>query len=271
MLKKLFSSFDEAVADIPNGASIAMDSWAIAATAQNLIAAIKRKGVKDLTVITHCFIPMIFSEDKAVMPSVLLPQMKKLIAPVVGIPHLGGAEFVREYVEKGLVVEPTSIGTLSSRLYAGAAGLGGIYNPVGIGTLLEKGKEKRTIDGREYILEKPIKPDYAFIRGHKADKLGNLVYKGIFRGDQPAMAMAAKFVIAEVDEIVEVGGIDAEHVITPGIFVDRVVQIPEDGLGTSQKLRELTYELHSIEPARKLMFGEVVIKDLAKGRSGHEA
>ncbi len=255
MVNKLCSSFDEAVADIPDGACIGMDSWAIAATAQNLIAALKRKGVKGLTVVTHCFIPMIFGEDKAVMPSVLLPQMKKLITPVVGIAHLGGASFVQEYVDKGLEVEQTTIGTLSSRLYAGAARLGGIYNPVGVGTVVQEGKEKRDIDGREYILEKPIRLDYAFVSAHKADRLGNLVYKGVFRGDGPVMAMAADFTIAEVDEVVEVGEIDAEQVISAGIFVDRVVRIPEDGLATGPRLKELIYELHKIEPARKLMFG----------------
>jgi 3-oxoacid CoA-transferase A subunit len=144
---------------------------------------------------------------------------------------------------------------MTSRLYAGAACLGGFYNPVGVGTIIEQGKEKRVIDGREYILEKPIKPDYAFIRGHKADRLGNLIYKGIFRGDQPVMAMAAKFTIAEVDEIVEPGEIDAENVVTPGIFVDRIVEIPEHGLGTDRKLKEVIYELYEIEPARKLMWG----------------
>ncbi len=254
-MNKICRSFDEAVTDIPDGASIAMDSWAIAATAQNLIAALKRKGTKDITVITHCFIPMIFSEENAVMPAVLLPQMKKLITPVVGIPHLGGVAFVEEYVKNGLEVEQTTIGTMSSRLYAGAARFGGFYNPVGVGTIIEEGKEKRVIDGQEYIFEKPIKPDYAFIRAHKADKLGNLVYKGIFRGDQPVMAMAAEFVIAEVDEIVEPGEIDAENVITAGIFVDRIVKIPGDGLGTDKKLKEVIYELYEIEPARKLMWG----------------
>lgn len=255
MRNKVFSSFDEAVADIPDGACIGMDSWAIAATPQNLIAALKRKGVKDLTVVTHCFIPMIFGEDKSTMPSVLLPQMKKLITPVVGIAHLGGTAFVEEYVEKGLEVEQTTIGTMSSRLYAGAARLGGIYNPVGVGTVVEEGKEKRVIDGKEYILEKPIRLDYAFVSAHKADRLGNTVYKGVFRGDGPVMAMAADFTIVEVDELVEIGEIDAEHVITAGIFVDRIVEIPEDGLATARKLRELIHELHSIEPARKLMFG----------------
>ena len=144
---------------------------------------------------------------------------------------------------------------MTSRLYAGAARFGGFYNPVGVGTIIEKGKEKRVIDGREYIFEKPIIPDYAFIRGRKADKLGNLTYKGVFRGDHPVMAMAAKFTIAEVDEIVEIGEIDAEHIITPGIFVDRIVEIPEGGLGTDRKLKEVVYELYEIEPARKLMWG----------------
>ncbi|MBE0480911.1 MAG: CoA transferase subunit A [Dehalococcoidia bacterium] len=254
-MNKICRSLDEAVADIPDGASIAMDSWAIAATAQNLIAALKRKGTRDLTVITHCFIPMIFGEDTAVMPAVLLPQMKKLITPVVGIPHLGGIAFVEEYVNNGLEIEQTTIGTMSSRLYAGAVRMGGFYNPVGVGTVIENGKEKRVIEGQEYIFEKPIKPDYAFIRARKADKLGNLIYKGVFRGDQPVMAMAAKFTIAEVDEIVEPGEIDAENVVTAGIFVDRVVKIPEDGLGTDRKLKEVVYALYEIEPARKLMWG----------------
>jgi 3-oxoacid CoA-transferase subunit A len=254
MLNKVCSNFDEAVADIPDGASIAMDSWGVAATPHNLIAAIKRKGVKDLTIITHTFVPMAFSEDDATMPSVLLPQMKRLIAGVVGIQTLGAGAFVREYVEKGLEVELTSHGTLSSRLYAGAANLGGIYNPVGIRTILEKGKEKRVIDGKEYIFEKPIRPDYALIAAHKADKLGNLVYRGTSRGDHPVMAMAAKFTIAEVDEIVEIGGIDAEHVVTPGIFVDRIVEIPEEGLGTTYKLKAVIHSLAEIEAVRKLLF-----------------
>jgi 3-oxoacid CoA-transferase A subunit len=158
-------------------------------------------------------------------------------------------------VEKGLEVEQTTIGTLSMRLHAGAARLGGIYNPVGVGTVVEAEKEKRVIDGKPYLLEKPIRLDYAFVSAHKADKLGNLVYKGVFRGDGPVMAMAADVTIAEVDEIVEVGDIDAENVITSGVFVDRVVKIPEDGLATPRKFKELIHELHKIEPARKLMFG----------------
>lgn len=264
MKNKVFASFDEAVADIPDGASIAMESWGPAGTAQNLIAAIKRKGLKDLTIITHNLIPAIFSEEQAVLPSALLPQMKKLITAVVGIQQLGAGAFVKEYVEKGLEVEFTSHGTLPSRLLAGATGLGAIYSPIGVGTILEEGKEKRVIDGKEYIYEKPILPDYAFIMAHKADKMGNLYYLGTHRMDQPVMAMAAKVTIAEVDEIVEVGEIDPEHVVTPGIFVDRIVNIPEGSLGSPKRRKELVYRLHEWEFARKRLFRQIG-SDLSRG------
>jgi len=254
MLNKVLASFDEAVADIPNGASIAMEGWGFPATPQNLIAAIKRKGVKDLTVIAHVFIPLIWSEEEGTMPSVLLPQMKKLIAAVVGIQRLGAGAFLKDYVEAGLEVEFTGFGTLASRLYAGTAGLGGIYDPVGVGTLMEDGKEKRTIDGEEYIFQKPIRPDYAFVAAHTADRLGNLVFKG-YRASQPLIAMAARETIVEVDKIVEAGEIDPEHVVTPGIFVDRIVEIPEWGLGTPQKGRALINKLGEIDFVRSMLFG----------------
>jgi 3-oxoacid CoA-transferase subunit A len=255
MKNKIYSSFDDAVSDIPDGASIVSECWGITAMPQNLIAAIKKKGVKDLTLITHNFVPLVFyGEDVLVNLSVLLPQLKKIITPVVGLQHLGAGAFVKEYVEKGLEVELTSHGTLASRLYAGAAGLGGIYNPVGVGTILEEGKEKREIDGKEYILEKPIRPDYAIIRAHKADKMGNLTYWGVYRADQPAMAMAAKTTIVEADEIVEIGEIDPEHVVTPGAFVDRIVKVPEDGFGSIKRVQEMVAKLTENELIRSLLF-----------------
>ncbi len=256
MINKILASFDEAVADIPDGAVIAVECWGYPATPHNLIAALKRKGTKDLTIITHTFIPMVFSEEYAALPAVLLPQMKKLISPIVGIMRLGAGGFVKEYVEKGMEVEIMGHGTLAARLYAGAAGLGGIYDPIGVGTILEEGKEKRVIKGREYLFQEPLKPDYAFIAGHKADKLGNLVYRGNYRSDQPVMAMAAKVTITEVEQIVGVGEIDPEHVITPGIFVDRIVLIPPDGLGTPDKGRAVIEQLTQIESVRDLLFGK---------------
>lgn len=258
MLNKVFRDFDEAVADIPDGASIALECWGVPATPQNLIAAVKRKGVKNLTLVTHNFVPFpVVSEEEVTSPAVLLPQLKRLITPVVGIQQLGAGAFVKEYMERGLEVELSSHGTLSSRLYAGAAGLGGIYNPVGVGTILEGGKEKRVIDGKEFVFEEPIKPDYAFVRGYKADRLGNVVYQGTYRTDQPVMAMAARVTIAEVEEIVEVGEIDPEHVVTPGIFVDRIVKIPEEGLGTPHRRRALISRLGDIDIARKMLFRQV--------------
>jgi 3-oxoacid CoA-transferase A subunit len=257
MLNKIFGSFDDAVADIPDGAVIAVECWGYPGTPHNLIAALKRKGTKDLTIITHTFIPQVFSEEHAALPSVLLPQMKKLISPIVGIMRLGAGDFVREYVKKGMEVEIMGHGTLAARLYAGAAGLGGIYDPVGVGTILEEGKEKRVIKGKEYIFQEPLKPDYAFLSGHKADRLGNLVYRGNYRSDQPMMAMAAKVTVAEVERIVEVGEIDPEHVVTPGIFVDRIVEIPPDGLGTPEKGRAVIDQLTQIESVRDLLFGKV--------------
>jgi 3-oxoacid CoA-transferase subunit A len=256
MINKVLDTFDEAVADIPDGAVIAAECWGYPGTSHNLIAALKRKGTKDLTIITHSFIPQVFSEELAALPAMLLPQMKKLISPIVGIMRLGAGDFVREYVEKGLEVEIMGHGTLAARLYAGAADLGGIYDPIGVGTILEEGKEKRVINGREYIFQEPLKPDYAFISGHKADRLGNLVYRGNYRSDQPVMAMAAKVTIAEVEQIVEVGDIDPEHVVTPGAFIDRIVEIPPDGLGTPEKGRGIIEQLTQLESVRDLLFGK---------------
>ncbi len=261
MKNKIFASFDEAVADIPDGATIAIESWGIPACAQNLVAAVKRKGIKDITLVTHNFIPIVLGEDETCFTSVLLPQLKKLITPVVGIQQLGAGAFVKEYIEKGLEVELSTHGTMAARLYAGAARLGGFYNPVGVGTVIGEGKETRVIDGKEYIFEKPINLDYAFVRAHKADRLGNLVFKGIFRGDQPLMAMAAKITIAEVDEIVEVGGLDAEQIVVPGIFVDRIVQIPEDGIGTHKKQKALIGRLGEIDIARKMLFRSKCVEE----------
>jgi 3-oxoacid CoA-transferase A subunit len=255
MSNKVFPSFDEAVADIPEGASICMESWGVAGVPNNLVSALRRKGTRALTIITACFVPQVMPGEVFSFPTVLLPQMKKLVAGVVGIQRLGAGAFVEEYIARGLEVELTSHGTLATRLYAGAARLGGIYERVGLGTVLEEGKEIRAIDGQQYIFERPIRADYAFIVAEQADTLGNLVYRGIYRGNQPAMAMASDVTIVEVEsQILEAGEIDPEHVVTPGVFVDRLVQVPADGLGTFGKQKTVIQQLGQIEQARKLMF-----------------
>jgi 3-oxoadipate CoA-transferase alpha subunit len=244
---KIWDSFDGAVADVTEGASIMMFCWVIAGTPQNLIRAICRKGVENLTIITHNFMPgwvgsHVCTEDEITTPFHLLKQVRKLITtwprPVVTTEEMGS--YIDEAVRKGeLELEITSHGTMAERIRAGGSGIGGFYTPTGAGTVLEEGKEKKVIDGKEYILEKPLKADFSLIRAHKADKRGNLTYRGAGRSANPIMAMAADITIAEADDIVEVGELDPEDVVTPGIFVDRIIKIPDNGLGSYQQREEL--------------------------------
>jgi 3-oxoadipate CoA-transferase alpha subunit len=136
--------------------------------------------------------------------------------------------FERLYREGKIELEYAPQGTLAERIRAGGAGLGGFYTPTGVGTLIEKGKEKRTIDGKEMILEFALRADYALIRAFKADTMGNLIYKGIMRSFNAVMPPAVKVAIVEVEEIVDTGELDPEVIITPGIFIDRIVKIPKE-------------------------------------------
>ncbi len=239
------SSFDEAVADINDGASIMMFCWGVAGTPQNLIGALRRRGVKDLTIITHNCVPAwvgshVCTEEEIRTPYFLMDQMKRLIT---SWPRpIEAASSMQESIEEALKkmdLEVTSHGTLAERIRAGGSGMGGFYSPIGIGTILEEGKEKRVIDGKEYILEKPLRADFSFVRAYKADRMGNLIYKGSGRAANPYMAMAGQITIAEVDEIVEVGELDPESIVTPGIFVQRIVKIPDGGLGSYKQRKEL--------------------------------
>jgi len=233
-INKIVSGFDEAVADIFDGATILIGGFGtIASIPTCLIEAVYRKGVKDLTVVSNLsgvgadiwrLQGALFAEDMDIL--VRNERIKKAIvsAPV-------SAYFVNSFekllragkVELGMVPQ----GTLAERIRAAKAGFGGFYVPVGIGTVVEDGKEKRVIDGHEYLLEMPIKADFALIHAHKGDRWGNLVYKGTSRAFNPTMAGAAKITIAEVDETVELGELDPEHIITPGVYVDRVVERPK--------------------------------------------
>ena len=134
-------------------------------------------------------------------------------------------------LRRGEIAEHMGHGAFTARIWAGAAGLGGIYNPVGIGTILEEGKEKRLLDGKEYLLQLPLKADFSLIAAYKADKVGNLIYRGTGRQYCPLMAKAANVTIVEVDEIVESGKLDPESIITPGIYVHRILKIPEEDQG----------------------------------------
>jgi 3-oxoacid CoA-transferase A subunit len=250
-MNKVFTSFDEAVADIFDGATVMVGGGCQRprGVPRNLLLALQRKGVRNLTLITPAGSRggmTIGPDGKPKLLSIVgytrFPhaenwldhdilthnrQVKKIICSIAFIP--GRETVLQKMYEAGEVeMEQTGHGTLATRIWAGGAGIGGFYCPVGVGTLLEEGKEKRIIDGKEYLFETPLKADFALIWAYKADKIGNLVYRGTSRQFAPLMAKAAKVTIAEVYEILEPGELDPESIVTPGIYVHRIIQTPEE-------------------------------------------
>jgi len=232
-INKIVASFDEAVDDIQDGATIMVGGFGtVASTPSLLLEAVARKGVKNITTVSNTtgfgsdvwkLMGHKFAEDMDIL--VRNGHIKKAIAsaPVSTIYENNFEKLLRA----GKVdLEMVPQGTLAERVRAAKAGLGGVYVPVGAGTVVEEGKETKVIDGKKYILELPIKADFALIKAHKADRWGNLVYRGSSRTFNETMAGAAKVTIAEVDEIVELGELDPEVIVTPGIYVDRVVARP---------------------------------------------
>ncbi|HTQ97693.1 MAG TPA: 3-oxoacid CoA-transferase subunit A [Candidatus Acidoferrum sp.] len=217
MKQKIVDTLDAAVADIPDGARIMFGGFGGAGFPNNLIQALARKGTRDITAISNnCG-----TRDGELGMMFKNSLIKHVICSFPG-PH---ANHFQERFAKGEVTcELVPQGILCERMRAAAAGLLGFYTAVGVGTEVASGKEERVIDGTRCILEKPIHAQFAFIKAHKADTLGNLTYRLAARNFNPIMAQAAAFTIVEVDEIVPVGSIDPENVITPAIFVHRIVQ-----------------------------------------------
>jgi 3-oxoadipate CoA-transferase, alpha subunit len=217
MTKKIVDSLDAAVADIRDGARIMFGGFGGAGFPNNLIQALSQKGVRNITAISNnCGtregeLGIMFKKG----------QITHVIASFPG-PHSN--YFQDRYGNGEVTCELVPQGILCERLRAAAAGLLGFYTGVGVGTEVANGKEERVIDGRRCILEKPIHADFALIKAQKADQLGNLTYRLAARNFNPIMAMAAKKTIVEVDEIVPLGAIEPENVITPAIFVHRIVQ-----------------------------------------------
>jgi len=217
MKQKIFSTLDAAVADIPDGARIMFGGFGGAGFPNNLIQALSRKGIKEITAISNnCGtregeLGIMFKNG----------QVRHVIAAFPG-PHSN--YFQERYANGEVTCEVVPQGILCERMRAAAAGLQGFYTTVGVGTEVATGKEERVIDGERCILEMPIHADFALIKAEKADELGNLTYRLAARNFNPIMAMAASTTIVEVDEIVHVGSIEPENVITPAIFVHRIVQ-----------------------------------------------
>jgi 3-oxoadipate CoA-transferase alpha subunit len=217
MKEKIFPSLDAAVADVSDGARIMFGGFGGAGFPNNLIQALSRKGAKNITAISNnCGtregeLALMFKNG----------QISHVIASFPG-PHSN--YFQERLAAKEVTLELVPQGILCERMRAAAAGLLGFYTTVGVGTEVAAGKEERVIDGKRCILESPIHADFAFIKADKADELGNLTYRLAARNFNPIMAMAGKTTIVEVEEIVAAGAIEPENVITPAIFVHRIVQ-----------------------------------------------
>jgi 3-oxoadipate CoA-transferase alpha subunit len=223
-INKIFPSADAAVADIHDGAVILVGGFGpIASTPSRLLEAVSKLPVKDLTVVSNSggFGIEIWGEHDVEV----LHRTGKVKKHIVSAPVNQWTEntLERKFRAGEVEVEMVPQGTLAERIRAGKAGLGGILTPVGLGTEVEKGKRKIVVDGRKYLLELPIKGDFALIRAYKADRWGNLIYRGTSRTFNATMAGAARITIAEVDEVVELGELDPEAIVTPGIYVNRVV------------------------------------------------
>jgi 3-oxoadipate CoA-transferase, alpha subunit len=237
-IKKIFKTPDEAIADISDGATIMVGGFGHAIDRpQTLIKALANRGVKNLTLISNSAgvagkLGIGSLGGKPFIDEEILierGQVRKVICSVPASLVMSRPNaFERLYREGKIELEYAPQGTLAERIRAGGAGLGGFYTPTGVGTLIEKGKEKRTIDGKEMILEFALRADYALIRAFKADTMGNLIYKGIMRSFNAVMPPAVKVAIVEVEEIVDTGELDPEVIITPGIFIDRIIKIPKE-------------------------------------------
>ena len=213
-MNKVVANADEAIRDMQDGAVIMSGGFGLCGNPENLIKAIHRKGVKNLTIISNnCG-----TTDKGLGVLLQSRQVRKMIASYVG----ENKEFERQFLQKELEVELNPQGTLAERIRAGGAGLGGFFTPTGAGTQIAQGKESRVIDGKEMILEKPLKADYAIVRAWKGDKWGNLVFRKTARNFSPMMATAARITIAEVEKLVEVGEIDGDEVHVPSVYVKRI-------------------------------------------------
>ncbi|MCP1143179.1 CoA transferase subunit A [Lysinibacillus endophyticus] len=215
MKGKVWDTFEDAVSDIQDGATLIVGGFGLCGIPEKSIEALKNKGTKNLTIVSNnCGV-----DDWGLGLLLANKQIKKIIASYVGENKIFEQQFLNGEIE----VELTPQGTLAERIRAGGAGIPAFYTPTGVGTPIAEGKETRYIDGKEYLLEKAIVGDFALVKAWKADKLGNLVFRKTSRNFNPIAATAGKITIAEVEEIVEIGELDPDEIHTPSIYVQRVV------------------------------------------------
>jgi 3-oxoacid CoA-transferase subunit A len=213
-MNKVVSSSDEAVRDIPDGATLMVGGFGLCGIPENLIRALVRKGTKNLTTISNNV-----GVDGFGMGLLLAAgQIHRHIGTYVGENKL----LEQMVIEKTIDLELVPQGTFSERIRAGGAGIPAFFTPTGFGTIVAENKETRDFDGRMYVMEHALKADFAFVKAWKGDKQGNLLYRKTARNFNPMMAAAAKVTIAEVEHLVEVGELDPDNVHTPGIYVKRI-------------------------------------------------
>jgi 3-oxoacid CoA-transferase A subunit len=227
-MNKVVKDAAEAVASIPDGATILMGGFGLCGIPENLIRALHARGTKNLTIISN----NAGVDDFGVGILLKSKQVRKMISTYVGENH----EFERQLLSGEIEVELVPQGTFSERIRAGGAGIGAFYTPTGYGTPIAEHKETRIIDGKPYVLEFPIRGDFAFIKAFRGDSLGNLVYRKTSRNFNPMMATAGRTTIAEVEELVAPGKLDPEVVVTPGIFVKQIFQ----GTGYEKRIEKRT-------------------------------
>lgn len=215
-MKKIYQNFDEAVADVQDGMTLMVGGFGLVGIPENLIIALRDKGVKDLTVISNnCGV-----DDWGLGLLLKEKQIKKMISSYVG----ENKEFERQFLSGELEVDLVPQGSLAEKIRAGGAGIPAFYTPSGVGTPIAEGREVREFDGKEYLLEEGLTADFSFIRAKKADTHGNLIFNKTARNFNPMMAAAGKVTIVEAEEIVEVGQLDPDEIHTPGIYVQGIVQ-----------------------------------------------
>jgi 3-oxoacid CoA-transferase subunit A len=213
---KRIESADVGIEKLRDGATILMGGFGLCGIPENLIAAVRHKGTKNLTIVSN----NAGVDDFGIGLLLQQRQVKKMVSTYVGENKL----FEQLVTSGELELELNPQGTFAERIRAGGAGIPGFYTPTGVGTMVAEGKETREFEGRQYVLERGIRGDFAFVKAWKGDRWGNLIYRKTARNFNPMMATAAEYVIAEVEELVELGELDVDNVHTPGIFVNAIFQ-----------------------------------------------
>jgi 3-oxoacid CoA-transferase subunit A len=216
MINKVVNNADEAIHDISDGMTLMLGGFGLCGIPENCISALVRKGVKNLTCISN----NAGVDDFGIGLMLKTRQVKKMISSYVG----ENAEFERQLLSGELEVELIPQGTLATRCLAAGYGMPAIFTPAGVGTEIAEGKEVRNFNGKDYLMEVAFDADFALVKAWKGDTAGNLVFRQTARNFNPLMAMAGKITIAEVEELVEVGELDPDHIHTPGIYVHRIFQ-----------------------------------------------